>query len=179
MLKIKDNVDLKELGKRTENLINQKFSKLTVIEFVGIDKNKKAKWLCECECGNTTITNTHNLKSGNTTSCGCSRTKFKQNIPRLYRIWNGMKTRCSNPNKKEYKNYGGRGIKVCDEWVKYENFYNWAINNGYKHHLTIERINNNGNYEPSNCTWITIQEQQKNKRTTNLIKADLVEKVDD
>ena len=177
MLKIRE--DWKELGKRTENLLNQKFGKLTIIEFVGIDKNKKAKWLCECECGNTTITSTHNLKSGNTTSCGCSRKKLKQIIPRLYRIWNGMKTRCSNSNRKEYKNYGGRGIKVCNEWLEYKNFYKWAINNGYKDNLTIERINNNGNYEPSNCTWATIQEQQKNKRKPNLIKADLIIKVDE
>lgn len=172
-------IDLKELGKRTENLLDHKFGKLIVIDFVGVDKTKKAMWLCKCECGNTTITNTHNLKSGNTTSCGCSRTKLKQNIPRLYRIWNGMKTRCSNPNKKEYKNYGGRGIKVCDEWLKYENFYNWAINNGYKDNLTIERINNDSDYEPSNCTWITIQEQQKNKRKPKIREVNKLKKEGD
>lgn len=164
MLKIKDSVDLKELGKRTENLLNKKFGKLTVIKFKEIDKNKKAIWYCQCECGKIIATSTHNLKSGNTTSCGCSRIKYKQLDERLYRIWAGMKTRCLNKNKKEYKNYGGRGIVICDEWLEYKNFYVWAMTNGYKNNLTIERINVNGNYEPNNCTWITIQEQQLNKR---------------
>ena len=85
-----------------------------------------------------------------------------------------MKTRCLNNNRKEYKNYGGRNIKICKEWLEYENFYVWAMTNGYKDNLTIERIDVNGNYEPSDCTWITIQQQQLNKRTT--ITAGLVEK---
>lgn len=157
-------------------LENKKFGKLKVIKFE-YAKNNKKYWLCKCCCGKEIITNSHNLISGNTTSCGCSRIKEKQLIPRLYRIWTGMKTRCSNPNRKEYKNYGGRGIKVCKKWLTYKNFYNWAIRNGYKDNLTIDRIDNDGNYEPKNCRWITIQEQQKNKKRK--IKADLVVKVDE
>lgn len=166
MLKIRDDVDLEELGKRTENLLNKKFGKLTVIKFKEISKDKKAIWYCQCECGKIIETSTHSLKSGNSTSCGCSRIKYKKINERLYRIWAGIKTRCFNEKKKEYKNYGGRGIKICDEWLEYKNFYIWAMTNGYKDNLTIERIDVNGNYEPNNCTWITIQEQQKNKRNT-------------
>ena len=166
MLKIREDVDLKELGKRTENLLNKKFGKLTVIKFKEISKDKKAIWYCQCECGKIIETSTHSLKSGNSTSCGCSRIKYKKFNERLYRIWAGIKTRCFNEKKKEYKNYGGRGIKICDEWLEYKNFYIWAMTNGYKDNLTIERIDVNGNYEPNNCTWITIQEQQKNKRNT-------------
>ncbi len=166
MLKIRDDIDLKELGKRTENLLNKKFGKLTVIKFKEISKDKKAIWYCQCECGKIIETSTHSLKSGNSTSCGCSRIKYKKFNERLYRIWAGIKTRCFNEKKKEYKNYGGRGIKICDEWLEYKNFYIWAMTNGYKDNLTIERIDVNGNYEPNNCTWITIQEQQKNKRNT-------------
>lgn len=166
MSKIRDDVDLKELGKRTENLLNKKFGKLTVIKFKEISKDKKAIWYCQCECGKIIETSTHSLKSGNSTSCGCSRIKYKKFNERLYRIWAGIKTRCFNEKKKEYRNYGGRGIKICDEWMEYKNFYIWAMTNGYKDNLTIERIDVNGNYEPNNCTWITIQEQQKNKRNT-------------
>lgn len=175
-LKIRDDVDLQELGPRTENLLNRKFGRLTVIKYMGTNKNKRASWLCLCECGKTLVTDTHHLKSGNTTSCGCSRKKLKQNNPRLYRIWAGMKSRCLNKKDKSYKNYGARHITLCNDWLYYENFYNWALSNGYKSNLTIERIDNNGNYCPENCTWITIQEQQKNKRPRT-IQAGLVEKV--
>lgn len=166
MLKVKDGIPLEELGKRTENLLNKKFGRLTVIKFKEINKNKKAVWYCQCECGKIIETTTHNLKSKNTTSCGCSRTKYKDLNRRLYKIWSGVKTRCFNKNRKGYKNYGGRGITICNEWLEYKNFCDWAMANGYKDNLTIERINVNGNYEPANCTWITIQEQQKNKRNT-------------
>ena len=158
------------------NLLDKKIGKLKVKE-LAYKKDNKKYWKCICSCGNEIITNTHNLISGNTTSCGCSRKKEKQLIPRLYGIWSGMKTRCSNPNRKEYKNYGGRGIKVCKSWQTYRNFYKWAIKNGYQDNLTVDRINNDSDYKPSNCRWITIQEQQKNKRKR--IKADLVEKVEE
>lgn len=92
----------------------------------------------------------------------------KRSGTRLYNIWNGMKQRCRDKNHIKYKNYGARGIRVCDDWLHdFMNFYNWAINNGYKENLTIDRIDVNGNYEPSNCQWLTNFEQQHNK--TNLI----------
>ena len=89
---------------------------------------------------------------------------------KIYRIWCSMKERCNNKNNKSYKNYGGRGIKVCDEWLEnFISFYNWAIKNGYKEGLTIDRINNNGIYEPSNCRWITRKEQNRNYRKNHLL----------
>lgn len=89
---------------------------------------------------------------------------------RLYRTWRNMRNRCYNQNIKAYKDYGGRGIKVCDEWLDKDNgfinFYNWAINNDYKNNLTIDRINNDGDYEPSNCRWVTRLEQNHNRRNS-------------
>ena len=90
---------------------------------------------------------------------------------KIYKKWEDMKARCNNPNNKRFKDYGGRGIKICDEWLAdFMNFYNWAICNGYKEGLTIERIDNNGNYEPSNCKWITRAEQMKNTRNCHYIE---------
>lgn len=135
-------------------------------------------WLCKCDCGNIIKAASQNLKSGNTKSCGClnkeiaTKVNTKHNMygTRLYKIWCNMKNRCYNQNVKAYNDYGGRGIKVCDDWLNKENgfinFYNWAINNGYKDDLTIDRINNDGNYEPSNCRWATILEQSHNKRNS-------------
>lgn len=100
-------------------------------------------------------------------------TKHGMYRTRVYCCWNDMKQRCFNPNNKAYPNYGARGIKVCDDWLDKENgfmnFYNWAMENGYQDNLTLDRIDVNGNYEPSNCRWLTIQEQQFNKTTNHLI----------
>ena len=87
----------------------------------------------------------------------------------LYNKWGSMKTRCYYPKSKDYKNYGGRGIKICDEWLNYDNFRNWSISTGYQEGLTIDRIDNDRNYEPSNCKWITMKEQQRNKRNNRII----------
>ena len=92
---------------------------------------------------------------------------------RIYRIHQGMKNRCYNPNEDSYKNYGARGITICDEWLGengFINFYNWAITHGYRDDLTINRINNDGNYEPGNCNWATFKEQANNKRTNRVIE---------
>ena len=91
---------------------------------------------------------------------------------RLFCIWRSMLTRCTNSNNKSYKYYGGKGVKICEEWLNnFENFYNWAVNNGYAENLTIDRINVNGNYEPSNCRWATMKEQGSNKSNSRIIKA--------
>ena len=87
----------------------------------------------------------------------------------LYNKWGSMKTRCYYPKSKDYKNYGGRGIKICDEWLNYDNFRNWSISTGYQEGLTIDRIDNDRNYEPSNCKWVTMKEQQRNKRNNRII----------
>ena len=163
-----------------KNLTGQKFGRLTV---VSLDKNIKGKiyWLCKCDCGKIVSVLRSSLTSGNTKSCGC----YKRNLDkkrfrkhgmtntRIYRIWSGMKKRCNNPKDSNYNFYGGRNIKVCEDWEKnFINFYNWAMANGYKEDLTIDRINNNGNYEPSNCRWITQAEQTRNERSNVRITID-------
>lgn len=89
---------------------------------------------------------------------------------RLYHIWNGFRGRCLNPNNKDYKNYGGRGITICKEWNKSENFFKWALQNGYKDNLTLDRIDTNKSYSPNNCRWITSNEQQRNKRNNRILE---------
>ena len=159
------------------DLTGKKFGRLTVIKRVENNKWGKAQWLCRCDCGNETIVRCDYLVQNRTTSCGCYNreliTKYRKNEKdtenknykeKLYTVLKGMKRRCYNKNEKAYKNYGQRGIKICNEWLNsFQSFYDWAINNGYKEGLTIDRINNNGNYEPSNCRWITNKKQQNNR----------------
>lgn len=160
---------------KINDLSNKKFGKLEVIKYYGSNKNGRALWLCKCECGNMKIVVGNSLVNKLTTSCGCNNKvkarerKIKHNMSytKLYKVWQGMKTRCYNKNFVYYCNYGGRNIKICDEWLNdFVLFYNWATNNGYEEGLTIDRINNDGNYEPSNCRWITRAEQNRNQRKT-------------
>lgn len=157
---------------KIKNLIGEKFGKLTVLSLnERVGNKRQLYWNCICECGKLCVRNGENLKSGYVKSCGCiKKGNIKHGLCKkhpLYRVWCAMKERCVNINNHKYKNYGGRGIKVCDEWKNnFMDFYNWAMNNGYKHGLTIDRINNNGNYEPNNCRWITMYEQSINKTNT-------------
>lgn len=165
------------------DLTGKKFGRLTVVKRVGTDNQRNPMWLCKCDCGNEKVIRGNGLKSGNTKSCGClakenaqQRLKFLnyktgQYKSRLYRIWTSMKTRCYNDNNSEtYKRYGARGITVCDEWRdNFKAFYDWAMANGYTDELTIDRIDNDGNYCPENCRWVTLQIQNRNRRTTRII----------
>ena len=152
-------------------MVGQRFGKLIVVSRAENDKKGQARWLCQCDCGGSTITTRYNLITGQTKSCGCilRSPRTTELDRRLSGVHSNMKARCSNPNNPHYKYYGGRGITVCEEWQHVDKFREWAYNNGYKPGLTIDRIDVNGNYEPSNCRWVTMQEQQFNKTDSHLI----------
>lgn len=160
-----------------KDLTNQKFGMLTVLKRVE-NVGKNTMWLCKCDCGNETVTCGGRLVSGTTKSCGCLKLKgynwkHEGSNTRIYNIWYSMKQRCYNPNCHAYKWYGARGILMCEEWLcenGFENFRDWSLLNGYEEHLTIDRINNDGNYEPSNCRWATYREQGNNKSINRIIE---------
>lgn len=164
-----------------KDLTGMKFGRLTVIKRTESDKHGHAKFLCKCECKNECVVSGDNLKRNHTISCGCyreertiqARTIHGKTNTRLYRIYTGMKTRCYDVNNKNYKNYGARGITICKEWLEnFMSFYNWAMLNGYHDDLSIDRINVNGNYEPSNCRWATREEQANNTTKNHHIEYD-------
>jgi len=163
------------------DITGQKFGRLTAIKREGSNSDGKALWLCKCDCGNKVIVVGKSIRNGHTKSCGClsvdrTRSMGKSNLKhgdsksRLYNVWRGILKRCNNPNNHAYENYGGRGIKICEQWEhSYEKFMKWSFENGYEEGLSIDRIDNDGNYEPSNCRWVTASEQSRNKRDNVLI----------
>ena len=161
---------------KLEDLTGQKFGRLTVLSRAE-NRNHHTYWNCVCECGAFSVVTSYHLTHGRTKSCGClrsdatilSHTTHGLTEHPLYKVWRAMKERCYLPTNKRFEHYGGRGIKVCDEWKDdFVAFFEWSIRNGYEEGLSIDRINVDGNYEPNNCRWITMDEQSRNK-TSNIL----------
>jgi len=157
---------------KRNNLSGQQFGMLTVLEFSHKDTRSNAYWRCRCSCGELTIVQGSNLKSGCTVSCGCYRkarlVTHGMAGSSIYKAWDSMLHRCTNPNNKRYRDYGGRGIEVCDSWFKFENFYaDMGPRPTAKH--SIDRIDNNGPYCKENCRWATPTEQGANQRSNRML----------
>lgn len=167
-----------------ENLVGKRFGKLVVLkqveDYVTPSGRRHPQWLCQCDCGSKPVEVLGtSLKSGHTRSCGCLHEETLRTVAithgdsytKLYRVYTGMISRCYNPNNKRYKDYGGRGITICDEWRNsYEEFKTWAISSGYKEGLSIDRENNNLGYSPLNCRWVTRKVQQNNTRFNHFVE---------
>lgn len=161
-----------------EDIAGRRFGLLTVVRPDPDSKNGKTKWICVCDCGATRSVYTYNLKNGHTTSCGCeslrkrtaARTTHSKSKTRLYHIWAKMKARCVSPSDRAYDRYGGRGITICDEWLSFEPFEKWALENGCSSELTLDRKNNNLGYSPENCRWATPKQQANNTRKNRVIE---------
>lgn len=162
------------------DLTGQRFGRLTVLSELGKAKDGGTIWMCLCDCGNEVQVKSGNLRSGHTLSCGClmkdriseTQATHRQSHRRLYNVWTSMKARCYNPKSAFFKDYGGRGIYVCEEWVNdYSAFHIWAMTHGYKPsapkwQCTIDRIDVDGPYAPWNCRWVDMKVQRHNRRDT-------------
>lgn len=159
------------------DLSEQRFGRLVVIERAPNNAEAQARWKCKCDCGNEVIVSSGHLRSGHSKSCGCLARERSSKYhlthgmkgTRIFSVYNGMKGRCYNPNDRKYPRYGGRGISMCEEWRNNpSSFFDWAFSNGYRDGLSIDRIDNNGNYSPENCRWADDITQANNKSTNHI-----------
>lgn len=167
------------------DMIGKRYGKLLVLKesepYCAKDR-KRITWLCQCDCGNTISVWGESLRSGHTSSCGCLNkeinsvrmVKHNKTNTRLFNIWQGMRSRCYNKNDlNSYPRYGGRGIKMCGKWKNdFQTFYEWSMENGYSDDLSIDRIDNGGDYEPGNCRWVSSFVQSRNKRNNRFYTCD-------
>lgn len=164
---------------KAKNLIGKKFGRLTVVARGKNTSGGKTTWVCDCDCGKRKekAVIAYDLESGKVQSCGCLHLEnnkgrnitHNQTGTRLYRIWVSMHQRCRNPKNIAYKNYGGKGISVCDEWIEFVAFSDWALSHGYADNLTLDRIDCEDGYSPNNCRWATMKVQQNNRRNNHKI----------
>jgi hypothetical protein len=161
---------------RAIDITGQRFGKLVALNFqehrYSISGESKRFWRCKCDCGNECVVDVGLLRQGNIKSCGCYKVEVNKgqikhlthghSKTRIYKIWVDMKRRCNKTTRKDYEHYGGRGITFCPEWENFEPFYEWSMANGYRDDLTLDRINNDENYEPSNCRWVNFKAQANN-----------------
>lgn len=160
-------------------MIGKKFGRLTVMGNAGLDKQQRRKLDCVCDCGKEIIVSAYNVKSGHTNSCGCLRREatsialgtHRMSGSKEYNIWEAMRRRCNSTASKAFKDYGGRGISVCPEWNRFEQFYA-DMGSRPSPSDQIDRIDNNGNYEPGNCRWVSCTVNARNKRSNRLITFD-------
>lgn len=169
------------MGKLFKDLTGKRFGKVVVVKRAE-NKNNRVAFLCRCDCGTEFVTLSQNLVNGWTKSCGClNREKASQRVSkrntthgcshtRLHDIWKNMRSRCLRTYNTAYKNYGGRGIKICKEWNDFKTFRDWAYENGYSEELTIDRVDVNGDYTPENCRWVSAEKQANNKRTNHFVE---------
>lgn len=152
------------------DITGDKYGRLTPLKYLG-----NRMWECKCDCGEIKVVSSNHMRRGLVKSCGClnrdqpHKTIHGDRQTRLYKIWIDMRQRCSNPNNSAYKNYGGRGVRVCSEWNDYQVFKAWAMGNGYDENLTIERVDVDGGYNPDNCEWITRKDQGFNRRNNHVL----------
>lgn len=167
---------------KLNDLTGKRFGHLTVLhrgdDRVSKSGRKRITWDCECDCGNIVNIFADSLIGNKTRSCGCKKQEMRANTceyeyvhnTRLYGIWNSMKDRCLNKNSVPYKHYGGRGITVCQEWLHdFIAFREWSYSNGYAENLTLDRVDNDGNYSPDNCRWVDRSAQANNRRSNRLL----------
>lgn len=164
------------------DLIGRRFGKLVVISRAENSKDDRSMWLCKCDCGKEKIIKGKYLLNGNTKSCGCLSTELliRRNIEsgcrggesyeKIYYTWYNMISRCKKGHGEDGENYKSRGISICKEWESYENFRDWSLENGFSENLTIDRVDNDGDYEPSNCRWTTVQVQANNRRSNHNVE---------
>lgn len=177
---------------KSEDLTGQRFGRLTVVKWLPLnerdEKHRYYPYLCKCDCGNTTYAKANDLRTGNKISCGCAHDEYSHtghmthkthgaSYTKLYKVWVTIKGRCLNPNDKNYHHYGGAGKSICEEWLDFETFREWAYSHGYdenakKGECTIDRIDNSKGYSPDNCRWVDMKVQRRNQDCVTLYEYD-------